>query len=147
MSVAQGSILVGAPIGSVYRQWLRVEDFPKFMPAVKKVQKLDGDHFFLVVSLNGKRHEAVLEIMLQVPERRFAWCLLAGKPSEHFASGVVSFTSRPNQRTRVTLKISPSFDGAVSRRMHSYLRNFKAFMEQLPSGRFENLPHAQHRDL
>jgi uncharacterized membrane protein len=143
MSAAQGSILVGAPIGSVYRQWLRVEDFPKFMPAVKKVQKLDGDHFSLVVSLNGKRHEAVLEIVLQVPERRFAWCVLAGKPSEHFASGVVSFTLCPDQRTRVTLKMSPGFDGAVSRRMHSYLRNFKAFIEHLPSGRLENLPHAQ----
>src|SRR5229473_1244992 len=142
MSATQGSILVGAPIGSVYRQWLRVEDFPKFMPAVKKVQKLDGDHFSLVVSLNGKRHEAVLEIMLQVPERRFAWRVLAGKPSEHFVSGVVSFTLRPDQRTRVTLKISPGFDGAGSRRVDSYLRNFKAFMERLPSGKLENLPHA-----
>jgi uncharacterized membrane protein len=134
MSAVQGSILVGAPIGSVYRQWLRIEDFPKFMPAVKEVQKLDGGHFALVVSLNGKRHEAVLKIMLQVPERRLAWQALAGRPSEHFASGVVSFTSRPDRSTCVILKICPGFDGAVSRRMHSHLRNFKRFMEHLPSG-------------
>ena len=37
MSAAQGSIVVRAPVGDVYRQWLRVEDFPKFMPAVKEV--------------------------------------------------------------------------------------------------------------
>ena len=134
MSAVQGSILVGAPVGRVYRQWLRIEDFPKFMPAVREVQKLDSGHFALVVSLNGKRHETVLEIMLQVPERRLAWQALAGRPSEHFASGVVSFTSRPDRSTCVILKICPGFDGAVSRRMHSYLRNFKRFMEHLPSG-------------
>jgi uncharacterized membrane protein len=134
MSAVQGSILIGAPIGRVYRQWLRIEDFPKFMPAIKEVQKLDGGHFALVVSLKGKRHETVLEIMLQVPERRLAWQALAGRPSEHFASGVVSFTSRPDRSTCVILKICPGFDGAVSRRMHSYLRNFKRFMEHLPRG-------------
>jgi uncharacterized membrane protein len=138
MSAVQGSILVGAPIGRVYRQWLRIEDFPKFMPAVKEVQKLDGGHFALVVSLNGKRHEAVLEIMLQVPERRLAWQALAGRPSEHFASGVVSFTSRPDQSTCVSLKICPGFNGAVSGRMHCYLRNFKRFMEHPSNGALEN---------
>jgi uncharacterized membrane protein len=145
MSGVQASIVVNAPIGNVYRQWLRIEDFPKFMPVVKKVQKLDGGHFALVVSLNGKRHEAVLEIMLQVPERRLAWQALAGRPSEHFASGVVSFTSRPDQSTCVSLKICPGFDGAVSTRMHSSLRNFKKFMERLSDGVLENPPRAQWR--
>lgn len=143
MSAAQGSIVVAAPIGSVYRQWLRIEDFPKFMPAMKEVRKLDGGHFAIVFSLNGQRHVGVLGIMLQVPERRLAWRALVGRTSEHFAAGVVSFTSRPDQRTCVTLKVSSSFDAAVSRRMHRYLRNFKRFMEHLPRGILENPPHAQ----
>jgi uncharacterized membrane protein len=138
ISSAQGSILVGAPIGSVYRQWLRIEDFPQFMPAVKDVQKLDGGHFAIVASLNGNRHEGVLEIMLRVPERRLAWRVLAGRPSNYLASGVVSLTSRPDRSTRVILKICPGFNGSVSRRMHSYLRNFKRFMERLPNGVLEN---------
>src|SRR6266850_7532658 len=129
MSAAQGSIVVRAPISGVYRQWLRIEDFPKYMPALKEVRQLDNGRFAIVVSLNGKRHEGVLESTLQVPERRLAWRVLAGKPSEHFASGVVSFTSRPDQSTCVTLKVCPGFDAAVSRRVHSYLRNFKRFME------------------
>ena len=141
MSAAEGSIVVRAPIDSVYQQWLRIEDFPKFMPAVKEVQKLDVGHFSIVVSLNGKRHKGVFEIMLQVPERRVAWRTLAGGPSEHFFSGVVSFASRPDQSTGVTLKICPGFDGAVSSWMHSYLRNFKKFIEHLPSGVLENPPH------
>jgi uncharacterized membrane protein len=143
MSAAQGSIVVRAPIGRVFQQWLRIEDFPKFMPAVKEVRKLDSGHFAIVAFLNGTRHEAVLEIILQVSERRLAWRALAGRPSEHFASRVVSFTSRPEQSTCVTLKICPDFNGAVSRRMHSYLRNFKRFMEHVPSGVLENPPHVQ----
>jgi len=90
MSAAQGSIVVRAPVGDVYRQWLRVEDFPKFVPAVKEVQKLDGGHFAIVFSFNGKRHEGVLEIMLRAPERRLAWRALAGGASNYLASGVVS---------------------------------------------------------
>ena len=139
MSAAQGSIVVRAAVGDVYRQWLRVEDFPKFMPAVKEVQKLDGGHFAIVISFNGKRHEGVLEIMLRAPERRLAWRALAGGPSNYLASGVVSFTSRPNRSTCVILKICPGFNGSVSHRVHSYLRNFKRFMEH-PSNRASENP-------
>src|SRR4029077_13704530 len=99
MGGAQESIVVRAPIGSVYRQWLRIEDVPQFMPAVKNVQKVDGGHFAIVASLNGKRHEGVLEIMLRAPERRLAWRALAGRPSNYLASGVVSLTSRSDRST------------------------------------------------
>jgi uncharacterized membrane protein len=129
MSAAQGSIVVKAPIGNVYQQWLRIEDFPKFMPALKEVRKLGSGHFAISFSLKGKRYEGVLEIMLQVPERRLAWRALVGRASEHFAAGVVSFISRPDESTCVTLKLSSSFDATVSRQMHSYLRKFKRFME------------------
>ena len=70
MSTAEGSILVKAPIGSVYRQWVRVEDFPKFMTALKNAKKADANHFFITIAHNGQRYEGVLEIMLRVPERR-----------------------------------------------------------------------------
>jgi uncharacterized membrane protein len=132
MSTAEGSILVKAPIGNVYRQWLRFEDFPKFMTAVKEVQKLDANHFFIAVAYNGKRHEGMLEIMLRVPERRLAWRVLAGKSScDHLATGVVSFTSRSDRSTSVTLKVSSSFGGSrtVSRRVDRYLHNFKKLVE------------------
>jgi uncharacterized membrane protein len=134
MSAAQGSIVVRAPIGTVYRQWLRVDDFPRFIRAMKEVKELEDGHFAITVSLNGKRHDGVLKIMLRVSERRLAWRALVGKSPQHFASGVASFTSRPDQNTCVTLKVSSSFDGAVSRHMQSYLRNFKRFMEHPRAG-------------
>jgi uncharacterized membrane protein len=130
MNAAEGSILVNAPISGVYRRWLRVEDFPQFMTAVKEVQKVDANRFFIVVAHDGKRHEGLLEIMLRFPERRVAWRVLAGKSSsDHIATGVVSFTSQSDQSTCVTLKISSKFDGAVSRRVERYLQNFKRLVE------------------
>lgn len=129
MNAVQGSIVVNAPIGSVYRQWLRLEDLPKFISAVEEVKKLDANHFFIAVSNKTKRYEGVLEITLQVPERRLAWRVVAmGSASQHFATGVVSFTTRSDRNTGVTLRMSSSFDGAVSRRVNRYLRNFKRLM-------------------
>jgi uncharacterized membrane protein len=133
MSAAEGSIVVKAPIGTVYRQWVRFEEFPKFMTAVKEVQKLDANHFFIAVAHNGKRYEGMLEIMLRVPERRLAWRVLAGRStSDHFATGVVSFASRSDRSTSVTLKVSSSFGGSrtVSRRVARYLQNFKRLVEK-----------------
>jgi uncharacterized membrane protein len=130
MNTAEGTIVVKAPIGSVYRRWLRVEDFPKFITAVEEVQKLDENHFLIAGAFHGARHEGVLEIMLRVPERRLAWRTLAEKSlSHHFATGVVSFAPRPHHSTCVTLKMSSSFGGAVSRRVGQYLRNFKRLVE------------------
>jgi uncharacterized membrane protein len=131
MSAAEGSILVKAPIGKVYRQWLRVEDFPRFMTAVKEVQPSDGNHFLMRFAHDGQQFEGVLEIMLRVRERRLAWRVLAGKSLSHcLATGVVSFTSRPDQSTFIMLKVSSSFDGVISRRVENYLQNFKELIEK-----------------
>jgi Predicted integral membrane protein len=130
MNAVQGSIVVNAPIASVYRQWLRLEDLPKFISVVKEVKKLDAEHFFMAVSHKGKRYEGVLEIILRVPEQRLAWRVVARRSSSHhFATGVVSFSSRSDRSTGVTLRITSSFDGAVSRRVNPYLRKFKQLIE------------------
>ena len=131
MNAVQGSIVVNAPIASVYRQCLRLEDLPKFISAVKEVKKLDANHFFIAVFDKGKRFEGVLEIMLRVPEQKLAWRVLTERSySPHFATGVVSFSLRSDRSTGVILRMSSSFDGAVSRRVNPYLRNFKRLIEK-----------------
>jgi len=131
MRTAEGSILVEAPIGVVYRQWMRFEDFPRFITAVKEVEKLDANHFSILIAYDGKRREGVLEIMLRVPERRLAWRVLAGESlSDHLATGVVSFTAPSDQSTCVTLKINSSFDGDNTRLVDRYLQNFKRLIEK-----------------
>lgn len=131
MNAMQGSIVVNAPIASVYRQWLRFEHLPKLIAAVKEVKELDANHFLIAVSQKGQRHEGVLEIMLRVPEQRLAWRIVARKSSSHhFATGVVSFSSQSDRSTVVSIRISSSFNGAISRRLNPYLRNFKRLIEK-----------------
>ena len=130
MNAAQGSIVVKAPIACVYRRWLEFEGYPKFITAIKRVRKLDESHFAAVLGFNGKQHEATLEIMLRIPERRLAWRTISnGRSLDHLAAGVVSFAARPDTSTCVNFKLTSSFGGAVSRRIDQYLHNFKKLIE------------------
>src|SRR5207253_3112836 len=70
IDTAEGSIAVNAPVAAVYKRWLAFDDLPKFIPAIKRVRKLDGNHFVALFAFNGKEYEATLEITLRVPERR-----------------------------------------------------------------------------
>ena len=131
MDAAQGSIVVKAPVTAVYRRWLAFEDYPKFITAIKRVRKLDAHHFVATLAFNGKRYDAMLEIMLRVPERRLAWRTVAnGHAPAHLATGVVSFESCSDRATRISLKLSSSFGGAVSNRVDRYLHNFKRLVEK-----------------
>jgi len=130
MNAAQGSIVVNAPVADVYQRWLEFECYPKFITAIKRVRKLDANHFSASLGFNGKEHEAMLEIMLRVPERRLAWRTVSnGHAPDHLAAGVVSFASRPDRSTCVNFKLTSSFGGAISDRVDKYLRNFKRLVE------------------
>ncbi len=130
IDAAEGSIVVNAAVADVYERWLAFEDYPKFITAIKRVRKLDTNHFVASLGFNGKQYETTLEIMLCVPERRLAWRTLADHQApDHFAAGVVSFAPHSERRTCVTLKLTSSFGGAVSSRIDKYLRNFKSLVE------------------
>ena len=131
IDAAEGSIVVKAPVAAVYKRWLAFEDYPKFVTAIKRVRKLDANHFVASLGFNGKQYDTTLEMMLCVPERRLAWRTLADhRAPAHLAAGVVSFASLSDQTTCVTLKLTSSFGGAVSNRIDRYLRNFKKLIEQ-----------------
>jgi uncharacterized membrane protein len=131
MATAEGSIAVNAPLAAVYKGWLAFEDYPKFISAIKRVRKLDANHFVVWFAFGGKQYEATLEIMLRVPERRLAWRTISdGQPIHHLAAGVVSFASLSDRGTRVTLRLTSSFGGVISNRVNKYLRNFKRLIEK-----------------
>ena len=130
IDAAEGSIVVNAPVADVYERLMAFEDYPKFLTVIKRVRKLDANHFVASLGVNGKQYDATLEMMLRVPERRLAWrTLVDHRTPDHFAAGVVSFTSVSDQSTCLTLKLTSSFGGAVSRRVDRYLHNFKRLME------------------
>ena len=131
MDAAEGSIVVNAPVADVYQRWLAFEDYPKFITVIKRVRKLDANHFVASLGFNGKQYDTTLEMMLCVPERRLAWRTLADhRAPDHLAAGMLSFTSLSDQNTRVTLKLTSSFGGAVGRRVDEYLHNFKRLIEK-----------------
>jgi uncharacterized membrane protein len=131
MNAAEGSIVVNAPVTDVYKRWLEFKDYPKFITAIKRVRKLDANHFVASLAFNRMKYDAMLEIMLRVPERRLAWRTVSnGHAPDHLAAGVVSFVPRPDRTTCVTFKLTSSFGGAVSRRVDRYLHNFKQLIEK-----------------
>ena len=131
IDAAEGSIVVKAPVAAVYKRWLMFEDYPKFLTVIKRVRKLDANHFVASLGFNGKQYDTTLEMMLCVPERRLAWRTLADhRAPAHLAAGVVSFASLSDQTTCVTLKLTSSFGGAISNRIDRYLHNFKKLIEQ-----------------
>ncbi len=130
MDAAEGSIVVNAPVADVYARWLAFEDYPKFINVIKRVRKLDANHFVASLGFNGKQYETTLEMMLRVPERRLAWRTVSdGHTPAHLAAGVVSFLAQRDRMTRITLKLTSSFGGAVAGRIDKYLRNFKRLIE------------------
>src|SRR6266446_4476553 len=130
MNAAEGSIVVNAPVADVYERWLAFEDYPKFITAIKRVRRLDANHFVASLGFNGKQYNATLEMILRVPERRLAWRTLADRHApDHFAAGVVSFVPLSDHCTCVTLRLTSSFGGAVSNRVDKYLHNFKRLIE------------------
>ena len=130
LDAAEGSIVVNASVGDVYERWLVFEDYPKFITAIKRVRKLDENHLSVLLSFNGKQHEAILEVMLRVPQRRFAWrTLVDQRVPDHLAAGVVSFAPLSDKSTCVTMKLTSNFGGAVSHRVGKYLHNFKLLVE------------------
>ena len=123
--------MVSAPVADVYGRWLAFEDYPKFITAIKRVRKLDPNHFVATLGFNGKQYDTTLEMMLCVPERILAWRTLADQRApDHLAAGVVSFAALSNRTTCITLKLTSSFGGAVGRRVDEYLHNFKRLIEK-----------------
>jgi len=131
MGAAEGSIVVNAPVSDVYQRWLVFEDYPKFIPVMKRVRKLGANHFVASLRFHGKQYETTLEMMLRVQDRRLAWrTISSNSTTAHVATGVVSFISYRDGMTRITLKLTSSFGGAVGRRVDKYLRNFKRLIEK-----------------
>jgi uncharacterized membrane protein len=131
MGAAEGSVVVNAPVSDVYQRWLAFEDYPKFITVIKRVQKLDANHFVASLRFHGKRYETTLEMMLRVQDRKLAWRTIAnGHAPTHLATGVVSFLPYRDRMTRITLKLTSSFGGAIARRVDKYLHNFKRLIEK-----------------
>ncbi|MEP6671218.1 MAG: SRPBCC family protein [Chthoniobacter sp.] len=127
------SILVNAPAAEIYDHWVRVEEFPQFMRAVREVRRIEGDRFYWRVDRGGKEYESVLQIALRIPNRRMAWRTVSGAES----SGVVGFDPLPGNKTLVSFKMKYAPESGwgdpadLLQRIKARLENFKNYIESL----------------
>lgn len=95
------SIKIDAPVSTVYGQWTRFEDFPKFMENVREVRQLDETHLHWRAAIAGKEEQWDAEITENIPDQRIAWRSTSGIKN----AGAVSFHKISNSKTRVTLQM------------------------------------------
>lgn len=135
MQIIEKTIEVDRPVNGVYEQWIRFEDFPKFMEGIKEVRKIDDKYLRWEAEIGGKAKKWDAEIVEQVPNQRLRWRSTSGTEN----SGTVTFVSLTSTKTRVILYISYDpkglFEnlgdnlGMVSSKVTGDLNRFKAFIE------------------
>jgi uncharacterized membrane protein len=131
MESVEKFIVVNAPVESAYQLWTDFENFPKFMKTVREVRRIDEKRYYLRSEREGKEFEMVVEMSLQIPQRRVAWRTISGQQS----SGAVSFELEPDGGTKIHFKMLIDSNGgsenpsSLSERLQSHLENFKKLME------------------
>lgn len=136
MSFIQKSTVVHAPVATVYDQWTRFEEFPRFMAGVESVQRLDDTHLRWAARIGGKPVRWTAEIRGRIPERSIGWESTSGARNR----GRVLFERAEGDSTRVTLEVSVEPTGMVeslgealgfvSHRLDGDLKRFKAYTER-----------------
>jgi len=140
MSLIEKSIVVNAPVPTVYDQWTRFEEFPRFMEGVESVRRLDKGRLHWTAKIGGKTVEWTAVIREEVRDRTLAWASTSGAKNH----GRVLFAPIEGGSTRVTLEavIEPEGMvesigealGIVAHRVEGDLARFKAYIEDLGVG-------------
>ena len=129
------SIVVDAPVHTVYDQWTRFADFPRFMSGVEQVRRTGDALTHWTAEIAGVRREWDAAIVEQVPDEKIAWAATAGATN----TGAVHVEAVGDTRTRVRLTIDFEPEGLVERvgdtldlierRTVADLHRFKQFIE------------------
>src|ERR1700736_3866783 len=101
MQYAEKSTIVDAPIAASYELWKRVEEWPRFLKAIREVRRIDDTCFSWKAERAGMECEAIAEITLLIPERRIAWRTISGARN----SGLVVFGEEPGGKTRISFQM------------------------------------------
>ena len=136
MSKIEESVEVEAPLSTVYEQWTRFTEFPRFMGGVQRIDRVSATLTHWVTSVDGVHREFDAEITEQVPDDRIAWRSVSG-PEQR---GVVTFHRIGDDRTTVMLQLDHEPHGLVdtvgdllgfvSHQVLHDLAEFKRFIEE-----------------
>lgn len=134
-STVSESIVVDAPVSTVYNQWTQFEQFPQFMSSVREIRQISDTRLHWCATVAGKEKEWDAEITEQIPDQRIAWRSISGVANE----GAVAFEEAGAGKTRVTLEmtylpetfteqVGDTF-GAVRLQAKENLSKFKSLLE------------------
>ncbi|MHA6758521.1 SRPBCC family protein [Streptacidiphilus sp. PAMC 29251] len=136
MSKIEESVEVDVPLSTVYDQWTRFAEFPRFMGGVQRIDQLSPTLTHWVTSVDGVHREFDARITEQVPDDRIAWTSVNG-PEQR---GVVTFHRIDDNRTKVMLQLDHEPHGVVdtvgdllgfvSHQVQHDLGEFKKFIEE-----------------
>ena len=121
------SIVINAPPAEVYRRLLRLEELPRFIASIVKIDKITPNRFSCTSIINGHEVMSDVTIMMRVPDRRIAWQAV----SDQFRLGVIFLDPLFGGTTRVTVKIRSIMEPLrLTGALRECLRNFKNFVER-----------------
>lgn len=131
------SIEIDVPVEKAYEQWVRFEEFPKFMKGVLEVRRdsLSPDKLHWRAQVAGVEREWEAEIVEQAPNQRVAWRSIEGTRN----AGVVTFHHLEDGRCKLMLQLDQESEspleaagdatGLLRRRVRGDLKRFRDFVE------------------
>lgn len=129
------TVVVDAPVSTVYNQWTQFEEFPRFMGGIERVIQVAEDRLEWVARIGGVSRQWEAKILEQVPDRKIAWAATKGATN----TGAVTFEDAGENRTRVHLELEYEPEGLVEKigeklhvvenRAEKDLERFKEFIE------------------
>lgn len=99
------SVRIDKPVGEVYRFWRRLENLPKFMENLERVEERDDQHSrWTAVGPGGVPIHWQAEVINDIPDELIAWRSLPG--SDVVSAGSVQFDRvNDGQSTQVTVHL------------------------------------------
>ena len=135
MTTIVRSIDVNVPVRTAYNQWIRFDEFPKFMAGVKQVTQMDPKRLHWKAEIAGQENERVAKIIEQTPDKRIVWTSRDGA----LHGAMVTFHPLSDAQSKILLRVGRTMGGvvnnvgdaldALSLRVEGDLERFKAFIE------------------
>ena len=108
MAKHSASVVVGAPVGQVYRLFTHFSDFPKFMSNVKSITLIDDERSHWVVDILGDREwDAVNENW--IADQQIGWRSIGGLDN----TGLVRFEADGEDRTLMHVDVEYEPNGLL----------------------------------
>jgi uncharacterized membrane protein len=135
MTTIVRSIDVNVPLRTGYNQWIRFDEFPKFMEGVTQVTQMNAKCLHWKAEIAGQENDWVAKIVEQTLDKCIAWTSRDGV----LQGAMVTFHPLSDEHSKILLRVGRTTGwvvnavgdalDALSLRAQGDLERFKAFIE------------------